>query len=181
VSALQPRGGWWAGRAGLVFPLLMVVFATYLLVGQLTMQVTPDLDPPGPRFFPALVIAALYVLAVVLVIALVRTPQPPVADVDIETRGSVRPRVDDGAAWFTDWPRLAWAVGGFAGFILLLEPAGWIVAGATLFWSTTRALDSRHPVRDVAVAFVFSSVLYLVFAGLLSVNLPAGAIFSGGL
>jgi len=181
VSALQPRGGWWAGRAGLVFPLLMVVFATYLLVGQLGMQVTPDLDPPGPRFFPALVIAALYVLAVVLVIALVRTPQLPVVDVDIETRGSVHPRVDDGAAWFTDWPRLAWAVGGFAGFILLLEPAGWIVAGATLFWSTTRALDSRHPVRDVAVAFVFSSVLYLVFAGLLSVNLPAGAIFGGGL
>ena len=181
MSAFRPRGGRRAGRAGLVFPMLMVALATYLLVGQLSMQITPDLDPPGPRFFPAIVIAALYILAALLTISLLRSPQPPVEDVDIETRGAVHPRSSTSDSWFSDWPRLAWAVGGFAGFILLLEPAGWIIAGATLFWSTTKALDSRHPIRDIAVSFVFSSVLYLIFAGLLSVNLPSGLIFGGGL
>ncbi|MEX0158657.1 MULTISPECIES: tripartite tricarboxylate transporter TctB family protein [unclassified Microbacterium] len=177
----RPLGGWWAGRAGLVFPLILFSFATYLLVGQIAMPVPDDVDLPGPRFFPTIVIVALYSLAVVLAVSIVRAPQPPLAEVTLETEGKVRQNPDHGTSWFSDWPRLAWATGGFAAFILLLQPAGWIVAAAILFWAVARALDSKHPLRDVGVALVFSSVLYLIFAGVLSVNLPTGALFGGRL
>lgn len=179
MSAASPTRGWWAGRAGLVFPLLLAAFATYLLVGQLVMPVDEDVDLPGPRFFPAIVITALYAFAVLLTISLIRSPQHPVSEVRIGDDGRVQPNADRGKRWFSDWPRLAWAVGGFVAFILLLQPGGWILSGALLFWCTAKALDSKHPIRDIAVSLTFSSLLYLVFAGLLSVNLPAGLLFGG--
>lgn len=179
MSAMKPLRGWWAGRAGLVFPFILFAFATYLLIGQIVMPVADDVDPPGPRFFPGIVITALYVFAVASTVALIRTPQHPVDEVEIDPEGKTRPNADRGEDWFSDWPRLAWAVGGFAAFIVLLQPIGWIIAGALLFWCIAKALRSEHPVRDIAVALAFSSILYLVFAGLLSVNLPAGAVFGG--
>lgn len=173
---------WRTGRAGLVFPLLLAGFATYLLIGQLTMEVAPDSDLPGPRFFPAIIIVLLYLFAVLQTVALLRRPEPPG-----EQHGDLRTTEVTVVAggrrpWrsYSDWSRLAWAVGGFAAFILLLEPVGWIVAAGLLFWTSTRAFAAPHPIRDVLVSLTFSSLLYLVFAGLLSVNLPAGTIFQGG-
>ncbi len=73
-------GTWWQGRSGLLVPLIMAGFSTYLLVGLLTMEVPDDVDRPGPQFFPALVMIAGYVLAILLAIACLRTPEP----VDVE-------------------------------------------------------------------------------------------------
>lgn len=179
VSARKPLGGWWSGRAGLVFPAIAAAFATYLLLGQLVMPVPADADPPGPRFFPWIVIGTLYLFALLLAIGIIRRPQPAVADVEIATEGKVHPTADEGTGWFSDWPRLAWAVGGFAAFIALLPILGWVLSGALLFWCMAKSLGTPHPRRDVLVALAFSSALYLVFAGILSVNLPAGAIFGG--
>lgn len=176
-----PRS-WWTGRAGLVFPAILAGVATYLLAGQLTMEVAPDSDLPGPRFFPGLVIALLYLFAVLQALALVRTPEPP-GDLHGDLRTMEVTVVEEDARpwrWYSDWSRLGWAVGGFAGFILLLEPVGWILSAGLLFWAMTRAFGAPHPRRDVLVALAFSSLLYLIFAGLLSVNLPAGAVFGGG-
>jgi putative tricarboxylic transport membrane protein len=172
---------WWTGRAGLVFPAILAAVATYLLIGQLTMEVAPDSDLPGPRFFPGIVIALLYLFAVLQAVSLLRTPEPP-GDLHGDLRTMEITVVEDARPWrwYSDWSRLAWAIGGFAAFILLLEPMGWILSAGLLFWSMTRAFVAPHPKRDVLVALAFSSLLYLVFAGLLSVNLPAGAIFGGG-
>lgn len=74
-------GTWWQGRSGLLVPLIMAAFSTYLLIGILTMQVPEDTDPPGPQFFPMLIMIVGYVLTVLLVIAYIRNPEP----VDVET------------------------------------------------------------------------------------------------
>jgi len=180
VESPEPRS-WWTGRSGLVFPLILTAVATYMLVGQITMQVAPDSDLPGPRFFPGIVIALLYLFAVLQTVSLIRTPQPPgdlhgdLRTMEITVVEDVRPW-----RWYSDWSRLAWAIGGFAAFILLLEPVGWILSAGLLFWSMTRAFGAPHPRRDIIVALAFSSLLYLAFAGLLSVNLPTGAVFGGG-
>jgi putative tricarboxylic transport membrane protein len=174
-------GSWWTGRSGLVFPLILAGFATYLLVGELTMEVAPETDPPGPQFFPAAIITLLYVFALLQTVALLRRPEPPgELHGDLRTTeitvvaGQTTPR------FYSDWPRLAWAVGGFAAFILLLQPIGWILAAGLLFWTMTKAFGAPHPLKTALVSLTFSSTLYLVFAGLLSVNLPVGSIFSGG-
>ncbi|RGE17909.1 tripartite tricarboxylate transporter TctB family protein [Leucobacter sp. wl10] len=153
---------WWVGRSGLVFPLILAAFATHLLVGQLTMTVAPETEPPGPGFFSALIIGLLYLFAVLLAIGIIRRPQLP-EDMHGDLRTSeirvVRPgRVRRSAPLYSDWSRIAWAVGGFAAFILLLHPAGWILAGGLLFWTTARAFASPRPFktrtpRDVQSSF----------------------------
>ncbi|RBP62978.1 putative tricarboxylic transport membrane protein [Brevibacterium sanguinis] len=69
-------GTWWQGRSGLLVPLIMAAFSTYLLVGLLTMEVPEDVDRPGPQFFPAIIMVAGYVLAILLAIAYARNPEP---------------------------------------------------------------------------------------------------------
>ncbi|WP_328698720.1 tripartite tricarboxylate transporter TctB family protein [Brevibacterium rongguiense] len=70
------QGTWWEGRSNLLVPLIMAAFSTYLLVGILVMPTVEDADPPGPRFFPAIIMVAGYVLAVLLAIACIRHPEP---------------------------------------------------------------------------------------------------------
>ncbi|TNM53074.1 tripartite tricarboxylate transporter TctB family protein [Brevibacterium sediminis] len=75
-------GTWWQGRSGLIVPLIMGAFSTYLLIGILTMDVAPDADKPGPQFFPTIIMLVGYALTILLVIAYIRNPEP--VDVDDE-------------------------------------------------------------------------------------------------
>lgn len=76
-------GTWWHGRSGLLVPLIMAGFSTYLLVGILTMEVAEDADQPGPQFFPMLIMIVGYVLAILLTIAYIRNPEPVDVDDDV--------------------------------------------------------------------------------------------------
>jgi putative tricarboxylic transport membrane protein len=181
-----PAAGWFAGRSGLVVPLILAAFSTYLLVGVLTMEVPEGTDWPGPDFFPLLVAIAGYIVSALLVVKYIRQPEPAVPNVYSELDDvSAAERAEAEAAakvryrFFSDWRCLAWAIGGFAAFALILMPAGWIVAAALLFWCVARAMDSRRPLWDVVVALTVSSVAYLAFDVLLGMNLPSGIL--GGL
>lgn len=167
--------GWWTGRAGLAIPLLMVVIATYMLISQFAMDVADDVDRPGPQFVPGLIIVALYAIAALLAIDIIRKPQPPEMAVltDPDEVGKVH-------AWYTDWPRLAWAVGGFAVFIALLLPIGWVLSAAVLFWCIARSMGSTRHFFDISLGLFFSSTIYLIFGVALAVDLPSGLIFGGG-
>ena len=76
-------GTWWHGRSGLLIPLIMAGFSTYLLVGILTMDVAEDADQPGPQFFPMIIMIVGYVLAILLTIAYIRNPEPVDVDDDL--------------------------------------------------------------------------------------------------
>lgn len=167
--------GWWTGRAGLAFPLLLAAIATYMLVGQFSMEVADDVDRPGPQFMPGILITALYVIAALMAVSLIRKPELPQMAVltDPEEVGKVH-------AWYTDWPRLAWAVGGMVAFIALLLPLGWVLAAALLFWCVARSMGSTRIWFDASLALLFSSAIYLIFGVALAVDLPSGMIFGGG-
>jgi putative tricarboxylic transport membrane protein len=75
---------------------------------------------------------------------------------------------------FSDWRALGTVLGSLVLFIVLLRPAGWIIAAAVLFWGVSYALGSRRPVFDLSVALVMSSLIQLIFGSLLGLNLPAG-------
>lgn len=166
--------GWWTGRAGLVMPALMAAVATYMLIGQFRMKVPDSVDLPGPQFFPWIIIVALYVLAAVLAVDIIRKPQLP------ELAPATAPEDLEERAWYTDWCALAWAVGGLVLFIALIVPIGWIIAAALMFVMVAHAIGSRRWLLDVLVGLFLSSVIYLIFAVLLSVDLPSGLIFAGG-
>ncbi|WP_134773927.1 tripartite tricarboxylate transporter TctB family protein [Ornithinimicrobium flavum] len=159
-----PRGDALAGRSGLLFPLLLAAASTWILVGNLRMEVPEGADFPGPRFYPGLLAVAGYVLSLLLVRHYLRHPEHP------------EQHSERSYAWFTDWVSIAWCVGGFLAFALLLQPLGWILAGALLFWGVARGMGSRRPLLDVSAALLVSSAVYLIFAVGLSLPLPSGVL-----
>lgn len=159
----EPRS-WWEGRGGLVLPLVVAAFSTYLLVGVLVMEVPEGTDFPGPRFYPVLLVVAGYLVSVLMTVAIQRSPELP----------------EDGSApKRSDWAAVAWSAGGFLAFALGLPFLGWILAAALLFWCVARGFGSTRPLFDLTVALTVSSAVYLAFDVLLGLNLPSGLLGGG--
>lgn len=163
-AAGEPRGGsFWGGRSGLVLPLILAAFSSYLLFGVLTTDVPEGTDFPGPRFFPTILVVLGYVFSLLLVLQYVRSPEHVTDD-----RGRYRT--------FSDWSAVAWCIGGFALFAATLELLGWILAAALLFWFVARGIGSRRPLFDISAALLLSSVIYLTFSVGLGLRLPSGVL-----
>ncbi|GGU21961.1 tripartite tricarboxylate transporter TctB family protein [Nocardioides albus] len=164
---------WGTGRSGLVLAGLILAFAIYLTVGIITMTVPDGAEPPGPKFFPIILAVACYALAVMLTVHYVRRPEAP-ADTDgvetIEEPEGVRHKS------FTDWRTLGLTMAGFLAFALLLDPIGWILAAALMFWVIAWAMGSGSPLKDVAVALVLSCAVQVAFSAGLGLHLPAGIL-----
>ncbi|MFP7365900.1 tripartite tricarboxylate transporter TctB family protein [Corynebacterium callunae] len=160
------EGTFWQGRSGLIMPAILTAFSLYLLIGSFSMD-TGKSDFPGPSFFPIILGVAGIVVAICLSLQILKTP------FEVENHS--------GRSWrfHSDYVSLSWAIGGFFFFAVLLPYLGWILAGALLFWCMTRAFGSKHPVFDIFISFMISSVVYLGFDVGLGLNLPSG-ILGGG-
>jgi putative tricarboxylic transport membrane protein len=175
--------GWWHGRSGLLLALIMAAFSTYLLVGINTMVVPDGADPPGPAFFPTLIMLAGYALAALLAVSYIRTPEPaePATFTEDDAASPDERRAAEAAArvpyrTFSDWYAVGWSAGGFLAFALLLEPLGWILAAALLFWCVAHGIGSRRTLFDVSLGLVLSSFVYLAFDVGLGLSLPSGLL-----
>ncbi|GAA1754853.1 tripartite tricarboxylate transporter TctB family protein [Kocuria aegyptia] len=167
AAAPAGRKSWWDGRSGLVVPLLLAAFSTYLLLGILTMEVPEGTDFPGPKFFPGILMVAGYVLAALLVLHYLRSPEHP----EELSESTYRTH--------SDWSAVVWSAAGFLVFALTIEFLGWILAAAVLFWAVARGFGSRRALFDISLALVLSSAIYLAFSAGLGLNLPSG-ILGGG-
>jgi putative tricarboxylic transport membrane protein len=58
----------------------------------------------------------------------------------------------------------------------LLTIGGFVIASSTLFWMVAVAFDRTRWLRDLTVAVVFSTLLYVLFTHGLGLSLPAGAL-----
>lgn len=172
----------------LTMPLVFTAFATYLLVGLLSMSVPDSVDFPGPRFFPAVVVGVIYVLVVLDVLAILRRRAAGSAhgqDSGHASSGSTAvgavdtPLSGDDAAPRFSWRSFAWVVGGFLAFALLLEFLGWIIGAALLFWCVARGFGAARPLLTLVVGLTVSSLAYIAFDMALGLSLPSG-ILGGG-
>ena len=168
---------------GLTMPAIIAAFATYLLVGIITMKVPANAVFPGPQFFPGIIAGALYVFAAALVVSAIR-----------ETRatGGVRPAAvaaeavaGDGAETTDAAPArpvrvdvrsLAWVVGSFLAFAFLLDILGWIIAAGLLFWCVARGFGSTKHIGGLVVGLTVSSIAYIGFDMVLGMPLPSGIL-----
>ena len=75
-----------------------------------------------------------------------------------------------------DWRCLGIVVASLTVFILLLQPVGWLLSAALLFFGVAYALGSRRYLFDAVLSLVFSSVIQLAFVAGLGLNLPAGIL-----
>ncbi len=61
--------------------------------------------------------------------------------------------------------------------VVLLEPAGFVVASSILFCCAAHGFGSRRWARDAILGLAFSTGAYLLFTRALSLSLPAGRLF----
>lgn len=138
-----------------------------LLTGLPLIGVGAGYDRIGPRFFPSLVAAASLAIGVWLLVTGVRPARVRARARGAETgAGSAAP----------DWPPLAYLGLAFVLALALFERAGFVPAASVQFWLVARALGSRRPARDAAVAVALSLAVYLLFSRGLGLSLPAGVL-----
>jgi putative tricarboxylic transport membrane protein len=110
----------------------------------------------GPAAFPTAIAAVLAVLAVATAIK--------------AWRGTFPARESDEVA------PVLWIVGGLAAQMLLLKVAGFSIATGLLFAATARGMGRGPLWLTVPVGIVLALAIWLVFAGVLQLSLPAGPL-----
>ena len=119
----------------------------------------------GPTAVPILVGILLIVCAVALAVDVLRGG-----------RGEAEGGEDVDLSHPSDWRTLLLLVAAFLANVVLMEPVGWWLSGAVLFWGSAYALGSRRYVRDAVLSFGMSFLTYYVFAAGLGIFLPAGVL-----
>ena len=111
----------------------------------------------GP--YPLVVLAGLLIFSGLAVVHIRANPTP---DAPGTAPATVRP--------------VAWLAAGIIAYLVLVEPGGFVIASAVLFWCTARAFASDRPLRDASFSVAIAVSAYLVFAKVLQLALPAGVL-----
>ncbi|GAB2807832.1 tripartite tricarboxylate transporter TctB family protein [Streptomyces chlorus] len=160
------RRSWLRDHSELGVCVLLLVLGVLVLTDALTMDVDlTQRGPVGPRTVPVVVGAGLLVVAALLAVDVLRGG-----------RGQAEAGEDVDLSEPADWRTVLLLTGVFLGSAVLIEPLGFPVAGALLFWGAAFALGSRRFDRDPLIAAVVSLVAYTVFNNLLGVPLPGGPL-----
>lgn len=162
-----------AGRPALDPGELLLALATVAfglaVVWQTTMiRLTPAYSMVGPRVLPYIVGGGLVAIGIWVAVEAV-TGRGPSATDDSEDADPTLP---------TDRRALGLVAAALVAYLLLLEPAGFILASAVLFVGAASAMGSRRTPRDAAIGILLAAALYLTFTRGLGIRLPAG-IFGG--
>ena len=122
-------------------------------------------DPVGPRTVPFIVAGLLLVCAATLAVNVLRGGH-----------GEAEEGEDVDLTAPTEWRVVLPLVGAFVANVLLIDLLGWVVSGALLFWGSSWALGSRHPVRDAVISLALSLATFYGFYLGLGIQLPAGVL-----
>jgi putative tricarboxylic transport membrane protein len=142
--------------AALVIAALLALVATVVFWQTKAMPVTAQYARVGPTTMPYVMAGFLAVLAVGHVLMAFRHGLPE--------RTADRPG-----------PML-WIIGGLVLQLLLLKPAGFAIATGLLFACAARGFGKGPLWLTVPIGIALSLAIWLVFAGLLNLSLPAGPL-----
>jgi putative tricarboxylic transport membrane protein len=143
-----------------------VVFGVLIIWQTTLIRLTPAYSKVGPRVIPYIVGAGLVIVGAWLAYEAL-TGRAPVGSTDSEDADPTLP---------TDWRCIALLALALLAYLFLIEPAGFIIASATLFVTAAFAMGSRRLARDVAIGIVMATVLYIGFNRGLGLSLPAGVL-----
>lgn len=190
------------GRSELGVCALLLAVGVLVLTDALTMDmVSAQRGPVGPKTVPVAVGCALLLVAAVLAVDVLRggagetegsapggdgqeggpeSDEAGAADSGPE-HGAEEGRDDEPASAAVaeepaDWRTVALLAGIFLAFAALIEPLGFPLSGALLFWGSAYTLGSRNFTRDPLIAAALSLAAYAAFNTLLGVPLPGGPL-----
>ncbi len=164
----ESKTGFWTGKSALVMPGLLIALGLFLVYGIVDMEVADDSEIFGPKAFPMITAGFCFLIAALLTVSILRNPEIP----EMATDGQGRRFATTGS----NWRAAGITIGSFVAFAVLLIPAGWIVAGAIVFWGVTVGLGSTKYVQNLLIGLGLSSIMQLIFAGLLGLTLPPGVM-----
>lgn len=158
---------------------LLIVMGIVLLAQMLRSTYRPEELDHNPNISADLV-EDIYELGELGPVEFIEYITEDPADPDaIEVDEEVVETTDPETARAIDWRTFGLTVGAVALFIVALDPLGWIISAALLFWIIAYAFGSKRPIFDIGVALMISGLVQLLFSGVLGLSLPAG--FVGGL
>lgn len=143
-------------RAGLVIALLLAVVAAVIFFSTRAMPVTAQYARVGPTTFPYAIAAGLAALAVGTAVSALR--------------GGFPEREPERLA------PVLWIVGGLIAQILALKTLGFSIATGLLFALTARGFGRGPLWMTIPIGIVFSLVVWIIFARVLQLSLPAGPL-----
>jgi putative tricarboxylic transport membrane protein len=141
-----------------ILAAFVLALGLFVAVETAMLRTGPGYDAVGPKLFPWLVAAGLLLVGGALLHE-ARTgavAHPAGLDLDLS-------------------PALM-VTGGLVAQMLLMQPAGFVIASTLLFVAVARAFGSRNPARDAAIGLVLCAVIYVAFTRGLGLILPAGAL-----
>ena len=142
--------------AGLVIALILLVLAGVVWWDMSKLQILSPYDL-GPKVMPVIVSVGLAILALGNAVSAFRG--------DLPERESL------------DWKPIILILGGLACLIALIAIGGGFMIGtAILFAATSAAFGRRAFVVDFLIGAVLAVIIYLLFAKLLTLALPAGPL-----
>jgi putative tricarboxylic transport membrane protein len=142
--------------AGLAIALILLALAGLVWWDMSKLQLLSPYDV-GPKAMPVIVSAGLALLAVGNGISAFRG--------DLPARDSL------------DWRPIILILGGLACLIALIAfGGGFMIGTAILFVATSAAFGRRAFLADLLIGAVIAVVVYLLFAKLLALSLPAGPL-----
>jgi putative tricarboxylic transport membrane protein len=136
----------------------ILLLGLYVAVETAMLRTGPGYAAIGPKLFPWLVAAGLLVVGVALL---------------YEARAGA---VAQPAGFDLDLPPAVAVTAGLVLQMVLMKPAGFVIATAVVFVAVAYALGSRRIVLNAAVGLVLCAVTYLAFTRGLGLALPAGAL-----
>ena len=143
-------------RAALVIAALLALVSVVIFWETRAMPVSAQYARVGPTTLPYVMSAFLMLLAIGHVFSAFRHGLP--------AREADRPG-----------PML-WIIGGLVLQMLLLKPLGFSIATGLLFAFAARAFGRGPLWMTVPLGIVLALVIWLIFAGLLNLSLPAGPL-----
>jgi putative tricarboxylic transport membrane protein len=142
--------------AGLVIALLLLALAGLVWWDMTKLQILSPYDL-GPKVMPIVVSIGLTLLAIGNAVGALRG--------DLPARDSL------------DWKPIALILGGLACLIILIAVGGGFMIGTALLFATTSAAFGRRAfLTDLLIGAVIAVFIYVLFAKLLTLSLPAGPL-----
>ena len=154
------------GRSELGVALFLGALGILLIVQALLLPESRIArGPVGPGAVPTAVGVLLVIVSAFLAVDVWRGGRgEPEGGEDVELGGG------------TDWRTVALLAVAFLANALLIEPLGWPLSGAILFWGSAFALGSRHHIRNVVLALVLGVGSWYLFVLGLGISLPVGIL-----
>ena len=143
-------------RAALVIAAVLVAIAAVIFVDVSRLKGMAGYSQVGPATIPDWIGFALIGLAIWTVVAAFRRDFP---EREKQELGPV-----------------VWIVAGLAAQMLLLRLAGFSIATGVLFGLTAAGFGKRKLWITIPVGIVLCLVIWLIFAGMLQLSLPAGPL-----